>query len=43
MTQYALNMIGDRGPNTSYSFKISYKFVISFNFRSADAFLVLEV
>lgn len=43
MTQYVLNMIGDRGLNTSQTFKIFYKCVLPFHFRSTDIFLVLEV
>lgn len=43
MTQCASNMIGDRGLSTFQSFKIFYKSVTSFHFKSADIFLVLEV
>lgn len=39
----ALNMTGEREPNTFQSSKIFYKFMISFNFRSAYIFLVLAV
>lgn len=43
MTQHVLNMIGDRGPNTFQAFKIFYKCVLPFHFRSTDIFLALEV